>query len=57
VDEVAEWLLVDPAWVRAHANGNRHPVLPSLKMGKFRRFIKADIIAFLNGLKIQAKGR
>jgi hypothetical protein len=37
-EEVATWLRVSPAWVRAHANGNRQPKLPSLKVGAFRRF-------------------
>jgi hypothetical protein len=41
VEEVSDWLRVRPAWVRAHASGNRRPVLPSFKMGKFRRSSKA----------------
>jgi hypothetical protein len=53
-EEVADWLRVKPAWVRAHANGNRRPLLPSLKVGKFRRFIKGDVIRFLRELKNQS---
>ena len=56
VQEVAVWLLVEPAWVRAHANGNRRPRLPVMKMGKFQRFLKGDIVQFLRELKSQAKG-
>lgn len=57
VEEVAVWLRVEPAWVRAHANGNRRPFLPSLKVGKFQRFLKGDINQFLRELKRQTKER
>lgn len=50
VDEVAEWLRVTPAWVRAHANGNRAPKLPSLKLGAHRRFRRQAVEAFLRML-------
>jgi excisionase family DNA binding protein len=50
VQEVADWLRVEPSWVRAHANGNRRPILPSIKIGKFRRFIKSDVNEFLRSL-------
>jgi helix-turn-helix protein len=49
-EDVATWLKVKPAWVRAHANGNRKPELPSLKMGAFRRFRHQDILKFLEQL-------
>lgn len=50
VDEVSAWLRVSAAWVRAHANGNRRPVLPSIKMGGHRRFRRKDIERFLDEL-------
>jgi hypothetical protein len=50
VEDVAAWLRVKPAWVRAHANGNRKPKLPSLKVGAFRRFRIKDIQGFLEEL-------
>jgi excisionase family DNA binding protein len=50
VEEVAEWLKVEPAWVRAHANGNRQPRLPSMKMGRYHRFRREDIERFLDQL-------
>jgi helix-turn-helix protein len=50
VEEVAEWLRVTPAWIRAHSNGNRKPKLPSLKMGAFHRFRHEDIQTFLEEL-------
>jgi Helix-turn-helix domain len=49
-EDVATWLKVKPAWVRAHANGNRKPELPSLKMGAYRRFRRQDIQRFLEEL-------
>lgn len=54
VEEVAEWLKVETAWVRAHANGNRLPLLPSLKMGRYRRFRKSDIERFIEELSAKA---
>jgi hypothetical protein len=36
--QVAKYLGVTPAWVRAHASGNRRPILPSIKVGKERRY-------------------
>jgi len=55
-EQVAVWLLVEPSWVRAHANGNRRPTLPSIKMGKFQRFFKGDVTRFLRELKNQVRG-
>jgi hypothetical protein len=54
-EDVATWLRVKPAWVRAHANGNRKPELPSLKMGAFRRFRRQDIQEFLDQLSKRAR--
>jgi excisionase family DNA binding protein len=54
VEEVAEWLKVEPSWVRAHANGNRRPLLPSIKIGRYRRFRKPDIERFLEDLSRDA---
>ena len=50
VEEVAKWLRVTPAWVRAHANGNRAPKLPSLKLGAHRRFRREAVEEFLRTL-------
>lgn len=54
-EDVATWLKVKPAWVRAHANGNRKPELPSLKMGAYRRFRRQDIQAFIEQLAKSAR--
>jgi hypothetical protein len=50
VEEVAEWLRVQPAWVLAHSNGNRRPLLPSIKVGRYRRFRKEEIERFIEEL-------
>lgn len=44
--EVADILQVSPDWVLNHANG-RGVLLPSLKVGKFRRFRQSDVDAFI----------
>jgi hypothetical protein len=56
VEEVAAWLRVEPAWVRAHASGNRRPEIPRLKLGRFLKFVKGDISQFLRQLKNQSQG-
>lgn len=45
--QVAEWLGTSQAWVLAHANGNRKPVLPSVKMGKMVRFRSDAVQQFI----------
>ena len=47
VSEVAQQLGVTDNWVHSHAAGKRQPVLPSLKLGKHRRFRAADLEQFL----------
>ena len=49
--EVAARLRVSIAWVLAHAEGRRRPMLPSVKMGKAVRFVPADIDAFVDRCK------
>ncbi len=44
-DDVARWLKVTPAWVRAHASKRRAPHLPGFKMGKEHRFRRGAIRA------------
>ena len=51
VEEVAEIIKVSPAWVRAHANGNRNPVMPSIKLGKYRRFRHQAVLDFIRALE------
>lgn len=45
--EVAEALRVSKNWVHSHAEGKRKPVLPSIKLGKFRMFRESDVVNFL----------
>jgi hypothetical protein len=42
-EEVAAWLRVTPAWVRAHASKNRRPFLPGFKAGKYVRFERGTV--------------
>jgi predicted DNA-binding transcriptional regulator AlpA len=44
---VAEWLGVSRAWVLSHANGNRKPLLPSVKLGKVVRFQPGAVERFI----------
>jgi excisionase family DNA binding protein len=53
--EVAAWLGVTKAWVDAHANGNRSPILPSVKIGKPRRFKESDVREFLTQCEIRSR--
>jgi len=52
--EVAEWLQVSQAWVTSHANGNRRPHLPSVKLGKCVRFCREDIEKFIQQCEREA---
>ena len=45
--EVASRLNVSIAWVLAHANGKRLPLIPSVKLGRSVRFRERDIEAFI----------
>jgi predicted DNA-binding transcriptional regulator AlpA len=45
--QVADRLNVSIAWVLAHAEGKRKPVLPSVKLGRSVRFLPTDIEAFI----------
>lgn len=53
ISEVAELFRVTPAWVRAHANGNRNPKLPSVKFGKHRRFRREAVLETFRQLEEQ----
>jgi hypothetical protein len=44
---VAAILGVKPCWVLAHANGANKPLLPSVKLGKFRRFKREHVEEFI----------
>jgi predicted DNA-binding transcriptional regulator AlpA len=46
-DEVKHRLGVSRSWVIDHANGRRRPILPSVKLGKCRRFEPAAIARFI----------
>jgi excisionase family DNA binding protein len=47
VEEVVQLLGVSRAWVLAHANGNRRPELPSVKLGKAVKFRPQQLEKFI----------
>ena len=47
VTETAQWFTVSPAWIRDHSSGRRRPLLPSIQLGKLRRFRSGDVQAFI----------
>lgn len=47
VAEVAGMLSMSPAYVRQHSNGRRLPQIPSVKLGKCRRFRRPDVMDFI----------
>jgi predicted DNA-binding transcriptional regulator AlpA len=46
-NEVKHRLGVSRSWVIDHANGRRRPILPSVKLGKCRRFEPAAVARFI----------
>ncbi len=50
VREVSVWLNVSEGWVRDHASGRRRPILPSVKLGKSRRFREEAVDALIRDL-------
>ena len=48
VSEVAQVLRVPRSWVYDHVRPSAHPVLPHVKLGKYLRFRRQDIEAFLD---------
>jgi predicted DNA-binding transcriptional regulator AlpA len=48
VADICRRLGVSRAWVIEHSNGRRRPVLPSIKLGKVRRYDPLDVAAFID---------
>ncbi len=48
VADICRKLGVSRAWVIEHSNGRRRPVLPSIKLGKVRRFDPTELETFIN---------
>jgi hypothetical protein len=48
VADICRTLGVSRAWVIEHSNGRRRPVLPSIKLGKVRRFDPLDLKSFID---------
>jgi excisionase family DNA binding protein len=51
VQEVAEILKVPVSWVYEHARGNGPGRLPHVKVGKYVRFLNADISRYLEEMR------
>jgi excisionase family DNA binding protein len=47
-EQVAEMLAVPVTWVRAEARAGR---LPSVRLGHYRRFVQADVDAWIEQLR------
>jgi len=45
--KVSQRLGVSCSWVNDHANGRRRPYLPSVKLGKCRRFEPSSVARFI----------
>lgn len=54
--EVAAWLGVSRAWVSDHTR-RREPILPSVKMGKLRRYQRDQVEAFIVECQRIVEGR
>jgi len=48
VADICKKLGVSRAWVIEHSNGRRRPVLPSIKLGKVRRFDPNELARFID---------
>jgi len=48
VADICRKLGVSRAWVIEHSNGRRRPVLPSIKLGKVRRFDPSELESFID---------
>lgn len=58
VSEVAEWLGMSSAWVRAHASGRRRPRIPAVRFGSedsrsVWKFQPADVENFIKEQRVE----
>ena len=53
MEELAEWLKVPRDWVRDHSNGHRGVQIPSIKIGRYRRYRKSEVEAWLDQARRQ----
>lgn len=47
VNEVAEILKVTRSWVYGHTRGTSEDRIPGFRVGKYWRFVEADVVAWL----------
>jgi hypothetical protein len=53
--QVATILGMSADWVRAHASGRRRPILPSVKLGKARRYEPDAVQSFIAAMRVQTE--
>jgi excisionase family DNA binding protein len=51
VREVADLLRVPPSWVYDHTRPGCREPLPTIKLGKYLRFIASDVLAYLKTIR------
>lgn len=51
VDELSAIIGMSPGWIYQHSTGKRQPCIPSVKIGKSRRFRAATVLAWIAGLE------
>ncbi len=52
VNEAAEILKVPPSWVYEHTRERSRDRIPGFRLGKYWRFVKADIVAWLAARRV-----
>jgi excisionase family DNA binding protein len=53
-NQAAELLNVPASWLMAEARANR---VPNVKLGKYRRFKRDDLLAWVDGRSVGPRGR
>jgi len=51
VQEVADLLRVPPSWVYEHTRPTCRDPLPTIKLGKYLRFIASDVLAYVESTR------
>ncbi len=56
-EELAALLRVTPAWIHEKVRRRAQNPLPALRIGRYIRFRRSDVIAWLDGTRAPAKKR
>ena len=57
VDDLAKLLKVPKSWIYEHTRADCRDPLPSIRLGKYRRFIAADVQRYLQARRMTARDR